>query len=68
MDDDDDDGLGDEHDEMSKDDVTELEESIVPIQLMLTKVSCFKLSFKLSNNGYMISYMHLQMQSRIHPP
>ena len=37
-DDDDDDGLGDEHDGMSEEDVAELEESLVPIRLMLTKV------------------------------
>ena len=38
-DDDDDDGLGDEHDGMSEKDVTELEESLVPVWLMLSKVS-----------------------------
>lgn len=48
-DDDDDDGLGDERDGMSEEEVAELEESLVLIQLMLTKVSNFKLSLKLSN-------------------
>ena len=48
-DDDDDDGLGDERDGMSEEEVAELEESLVPIRLMLTKVSNFKLSLKLSN-------------------
>jgi len=46
---DDEDGLGDERDGMSEEDVAELEESLVPIRLMLTKVSHFKLSSKLSN-------------------
>ena len=36
--DDDDDGLGDEHDGMSKQEVNDLDTSLVPIQLMLTKV------------------------------
>lgn len=48
-DDDDDDGLGDERDGMSEEEVAELEESLVPIRLMLTKVSNFKLSLKLSD-------------------
>jgi hypothetical protein len=39
MDDNDEDGLGDENNGMSEEDVAELEESLVPIQLMLTKVS-----------------------------
>jgi hypothetical protein len=39
MDDDDEDGLGDENNGMSEEDVAELEESLVPIRLMLTKVS-----------------------------
>ena len=39
-----DDWLGDEHEGMSEEDMAELEESLVPIQLMLTKVSRFKLS------------------------
>ena len=42
--DDDDDGLGDERDGMSEEDVTELEESLVPVRLILTKVSCSKLT------------------------
>ena len=64
---DDDDGLGDERGGMSEDDVAELEESLVPIRLMLTKVSHFKLSLKLSNNCT-FSYVRSQMQSRICPP
>jgi len=42
--DDNDNGLGDEHEGTSEEDVAELEESLVLIQLMLTKVSRFKLS------------------------
>ena len=38
--DDNDDGLGDEREGMSKEEVAELEEMVVPIRLMLTKVSC----------------------------
>lgn len=37
--DDDEDGLGDERDGMSKEEVAELDKSLVPIRLMLTKVS-----------------------------
>jgi hypothetical protein len=37
---DDEEGLGDEDGGMSEDEVAELEENIVPIRLMLTKVSC----------------------------
>jgi len=37
--DDDDDGLGDERGSMSEDEMAELEEDIIPIRLMLTKVS-----------------------------
>ena len=48
-DDDDDNGLGDEHNGMSEEEVAELEESLVLIWLMLTKVSNFKLSLKLSD-------------------
>ena len=47
--DDDEDGLGDGRDGMSEMETAELEESIVPIRLMLTKASGFKLSSKLSN-------------------
>jgi hypothetical protein len=47
VDDDDDDGLGDERDGMSEEEVAGLEESLVPIRLMLTKVSRFKLSSKI---------------------
>ena len=38
--DDDEDGLGDKREGMSKEEVAELEETVVPIRLMLTKVSC----------------------------
>ncbi len=36
--DDDDDGLGDERGGMSEEDVAELEQSLIPVRLMLTKV------------------------------
>lgn len=36
--DDNDDGLGDEHGGMSEEDVAELEQSLIPVRLMLTKV------------------------------
>ena len=42
--DDDEDGLGDKLDRMSKEEVAELEETVVPIWLMLTKVSHLKCS------------------------
>jgi hypothetical protein len=48
--DDNEDGLGDEHDGMSDAEVAELEESLVPIRLMLAKASQFKLCPKLSNS------------------
>ena len=38
-------GLGDGRDGMSEEEVAELAESIVPVQLLLTKVSQFELSF-----------------------
>jgi hypothetical protein len=44
---DNDDGLGDEHDVISEQDKAELEESLVPIWLMLTKVNHLKLSSKI---------------------
>jgi len=44
VDDNDDDGLGDDRNGMFEEEVAELEESLVPIRLMLTKVSRFKLS------------------------
>jgi hypothetical protein len=44
---DDNDGLGDEHDGMSEQDEAELEESLVPIWSMLTKVNHLKLSSKI---------------------
>jgi len=43
--DDDDNGLGDEHNGTSEEDVAELDKSLVPIRLMLTKVSRFKTQF-----------------------
>ena len=49
--DDNEDGLGDGRDGMSDMEVAELEESIVPIWLMLTKASGFKLSLKLLSNN-----------------
>lgn len=48
--DDNEDGLGDGRDGMSDAEVAELEESLVPIRLMLTKASQFKLSPNLSNS------------------
>jgi hypothetical protein len=42
--DDDDDGLGDEREGMSEEEVAELEETVVPIRLMLTKVSLSNMS------------------------
>ena len=48
--DDNEDGLGDERDGMSDAEVAELEESLVPIRLMLAKASRFKLSQNLSNS------------------
>jgi hypothetical protein len=70
IDDDDDDGLGDERDGMSKEDLAELEDSFVPIRLMLTKVSCAKNQFC---NCLLIvlqltSFAHWLSRSRIHPP
>ena len=41
---DDENGLGRDHDGMSEEEMAELEESLTPIQLMLTKVRGFKLS------------------------
>jgi hypothetical protein len=41
--------LGDERGGMSKEEEAKLEMNLVPIRLMLTRVSCFKLSQKLSN-------------------
>ena len=42
--DDDEDGLGDGRDGMSEEEVDELDDTLVPVRLMLTKVSHFKLS------------------------
>jgi hypothetical protein len=47
--DDDEDGLGNGHDGMLEEEVAELEESLVLVRLMLTKVSQFELSLILSN-------------------
>ena len=47
VDDNDNDELQDEHDSTSEEDLAEMEESLVPIWLMLTKVSHFKLSSKI---------------------
>jgi len=49
------DGLGDERDGMSEEEVAALEESLVPIRLMLTKVSPFALSQELSNTHFLIA-------------
>jgi hypothetical protein len=70
IDDDDDDGMGDEHDGMSEEDVAELEDCLVPIRLMLTKVSCSKNQFC---NCLLIvlqltSFAHWLSRSRIRPP
>ena len=46
---DDENGLSDGCDGMSEEEVAALEESLVPVQLMLTKVSKFELSLILSN-------------------
>jgi hypothetical protein len=46
---DDEDGLGDGRDGMSEEEVDELDMTVVPVRLMLTKVSHFKLSLILSN-------------------
>jgi hypothetical protein len=48
--DDDEDGLPDEQDGMSEEELTNLEESVKPIRLMLTKVNQFKLLFKQIDN------------------
>ena len=42
--DDDEDGLGDGRDGMSEEEVDELDDTLVPVRLMLTKVSYFKLT------------------------
>ena len=47
--DDDENGLSDGRDGMSEEEVAALEESLVPVQLMITKVSKFELSLILSN-------------------
>ena len=47
--DDDENGLSDRRDGMSEEEVAALEESLVPVQLMITKVSKFELSLILSN-------------------
>ena len=52
---DDEDGLGDERNGMSEEEVAELDESLVLIQLMLTKVSPFELSQELSNTHFLIA-------------
>ena len=44
--DDDEDGLPNEREQMSQDELTSLEKSVKPIRLVLTKVSRFKLLFK----------------------
>ena len=49
--DDDEDGLDNGHNGMLEEEVAELEESIVPVWLMLTKVNQIKLSLILSKNG-----------------
>ena len=51
----DEDGLGDERNGMSEEEVAELDESLVPIRLMLTKVSPFELSQELSNTHFLIA-------------
>ena len=50
--DDDEDGLPEERDGMSEEELVSLEESVKPIQLVLTKVSQFKLLSKLINNSF----------------
>jgi hypothetical protein len=57
---------GDGRDGMSEEEVAELDESLVPVQLMLTKVSEFKLSLFLSNPNQLESFELSQTQSRIH--
>ena len=61
---DDEDGLGDGRDGMSEEEVDELDNTVVPVQLMLTKVSHFKLSLVLSdpNSSFELS----QTQSKTH--
>lgn len=47
LEDDNDNGKRDEHEGMSNEEIAELEESVQPVRLMLTKASLFKLSFNL---------------------
>ena len=61
---DDEDGLGDQRDGMSEEEVDELDNTVVPVQLMLTKVSHFKLSLVLSNPNSSLELS--QTQSKIH--
>jgi hypothetical protein len=64
--DDDDDGLHDGESEGEEEAV--FDNSLVPIWLMLTKASFFELSQTLSDTFLvLISFAHLQMQSRTHP-
>jgi len=51
--DDDEDGLPDERDGMSEEELASLEKSVKPVRLVLTKVSQFKLLFNMINNTYL---------------
>jgi len=54
--DDDEDGLADKRDGMSKEELANLEESVKPVRLVLTKVCQFKLLFNVTENTFRTSF------------